>query len=168
MLYAAYGSNLHPRRLGRRVPSARLIGCAKVIGWSLSFDKRGKDGSGKCSIRLSGDSFLYVAVYNMAPKEKASLDRVEGLGYGYNEHTLPVPGYGDCYTYIGTHLDEKLSPYDWYRDLVMAGCVFLGFPSRYTESIAEVPCVVDPHQTRAEKNRSLVAELNGQVPMQQR
>ena len=67
MLYAAYGSNLHPGRLRKRVPSADLVGCAKIEGWSLNFNKRGKDGSGKCSIGVSRNSFVYVAVYDMDP-----------------------------------------------------------------------------------------------------
>ena len=46
LLYAAYGSNLHPGRLQKRVDSARLEGTAFVADLSLTFDKRGVDGSG--------------------------------------------------------------------------------------------------------------------------
>ena len=163
MLYAAYGSNLHPRRLRKRVPSADLVGCAKIEGWSLNFNKRGKDGSGKCSIGISRNSFVYVAVYDMDPEDTSILHKVEGLGYGYDEKEVGVPGYGDCYTYVGTDLDPELSPYDWYRDLVLAGCEFLEVPVSYTQTIATLPCIVDPDRARAEKNRLLLEELANDV-----
>ena len=42
MLYAAYGSNLHPVRLSARVRAARLLGAGSVTGWELRFNKRGQ------------------------------------------------------------------------------------------------------------------------------
>ena len=45
MLYAAYGSNLHPARLSRRAPSAEFVGTALLPGWELRLHKRGQDGS---------------------------------------------------------------------------------------------------------------------------
>ena len=61
--------------------------------------------------------------------------------------------------YVGTDLDPKLSPYDWYRDLVLAGCNFLEFPTSYTRSIAALHFVVDRDGARAEENRLLLEEL---------
>jgi hypothetical protein len=34
VLYAAYGSNLHPLRLAARAPSAALLGTCALPGWS--------------------------------------------------------------------------------------------------------------------------------------
>jgi len=68
MLYAAYGSNLHPDRLKQRVPSARLCGPSVVEGWGLRFHKRGQDESSKCDM-ISSSEMLYLAVYEFNPAE---------------------------------------------------------------------------------------------------
>ncbi len=51
----------------------------------------------------------------------------------------------------------------WYRDLVLAGCEFLEVPVSYTQTIATLPCIVDPDRARAEKNRLLLEELANDV-----
>ena len=74
--YLAYGSNLHPRRLRERTPSARLIGTAEIPGWHLSFTKRGRDGSGKCTISNGGDG-VHCAIYEMSRQDKKELDAID-------------------------------------------------------------------------------------------
>lgn len=44
----AYGSNLHPLRLRKRVSTANLIGIVEMQGYQLAFHKRSTDESGKC------------------------------------------------------------------------------------------------------------------------
>lgn len=122
--YAAYGSNLHPIRLRRRVPSAAHIGTGFITPWNLRFHKRSsKDGTGKCSIARGGAG-VFLAIFEIDSAEKQKLDGVEGLGYGYNEITISVPDYGDCLTYVADEgaTDEALHPVDWYREMVIVGC----------------------------------------------
>ena len=109
--YAAYGSNLHPLRLQARTPTARLIGTGYLPDWSLRFHKRSLDTSGKCSIK-KGSSGVYVAVYTMTAADKQLLDRIEGVGQGYANTTIQVPGIGECSTYVAedTHIDRSLAP----------------------------------------------------------
>lgn len=152
MRYAAYGSNLHPARLGERVPSATLLGQAVVLDRTLQFHKRSKDGSGKCNI-TTGEDRVYVAVYEIAPHDKAKLDQIEGLGIGYRVEFLDVPNHGECFTYVATdtHIDESLKPYSWYKELVVAGSEYLQFPRQYVEWIAAFQSWNDPdHQRHAE------------------
>jgi len=63
--YLAYGSNLHPYRLIQRVPNAKFIATTRLDGHAVSFTKRSKDGSSKCSLATaaSADSAAYVAIY---------------------------------------------------------------------------------------------------------
>jgi len=91
MLYAAYGSNLHPVRLRKRVPSAELMGFAVVANWELRFHKRGSDGSGKCNIAAAAGDSVCFAIFKIEPLERSLLDKVEGLGHGYDEPTLAIP-----------------------------------------------------------------------------
>jgi len=48
--YLAYGSILHPLRLGERISSAQLCGVTTLRGYRLAWHKRGADGSGKCDL----------------------------------------------------------------------------------------------------------------------
>lgn len=136
MLYAAYGSNLHPVRLTERIASATFVATAFLPNWSLRFHKRSKDDSGKCNIVRGGDG-VYVAVFEVSAADKRRLDTIEGVGSGYTEAVLQVPGNGDCHAYVAQEswVDDVLLPYDWYRELVLWGARFHGFPPGYVRLI---------------------------------
>ena len=159
--YAAYGSNLHPLRLSRRVSSAKLLGTDFVGSWDLRFNKKSDiDGSAKCNIATGGDG-LYVAVYEIDLSEKSRLDRIEGLGYGYQETTICVPGYGDCWIYQAEEhaIDESLQPVDWYKEMVMSGCRYHGFPVDYLSQIEAVQAYSDRDEKRRRDEWKLVELL---------
>lgn len=160
MLYAAYGSNLHPLRLAARTPSAEYRGAAHVPGFRLHWDKRGRDGSGKCNIRPA-DGGIFVAVYELDDSDVAALDLVEGNGSGYVRGELDVPGFGNCASYFADEdwVDESLAPFCWYRELVMLGCVRHGFPADYRAAIEAVRFQRDPDQLRREDQQQLVTRL---------
>ncbi|MEN8160588.1 MAG: gamma-glutamylcyclotransferase family protein [Myxococcota bacterium] len=158
MRYAAYGSNLHPLRLQERTPSARLLGTEALAGFAIRFVKRGRDGSGKCTLVESTASSVHVAVYEIEDAEKPRLDALEGLGRGYSLATLELPRLGRCLTYLGQpeHLDPTLAPYSWYKELVLVGCEVHRFPEAYVREIAVIESVVDPDPERHELHMALV------------
>jgi hypothetical protein len=158
--YAAYGSNLHPVRLTERLPSARLVGTALVPDRTLEFHKQSVDGSAKCTI-LEGGEGVHVAIYDISGSDKDRLDEIEGVGRGYSDERIDVPGFGLCATYVAepTHLVTDRSPYRWYQALVVEGCRFHGFPARYIERIASVGSVRDPDDARRARNDALVERL---------
>jgi len=158
MLYAAYGSNLHPLRLAERTPSARLVTTRFLPKWSLHFHKRSKDGSGKCNI-LSGSDGIHVAIFDMNADDKKALDKIEGLGAGYAELLLVVPGIGDCIAYTAqkSHIDRTLVPYDWYKELVLLGARAHEFPKNYQDQISSAPVCEDPDSARRNNGWETVA-----------
>jgi len=149
MWYAAYGSNLHPIRLSERIASAQLVTTSFLPNWSLQFHKRSNDGSGKCSI-LSGGNGIHVAVFDISAADKLVLDRIEGLGVGYSETLLSIPGIGPCVSYVAeqSHIDDSLVAYDWYKELVLLGARVHGFPDSYLDRINSVPARQDPNPDR--------------------
>lgn len=163
MRYAAYGSNLHPGRLGRRIGSAQLLGTAFLPDWSLHFNKLSVDTSGKCSIR-QGSSGVHVAVYDISDADKEILDRIEGVGAGYDLIGLDIPDFGQCFSYAAseTHIDETLVPYDWYQALVLVGARALLFPPDYVKGIAAVPACRDPDAARRREMWNLVDSIEVQ------
>ena len=167
MFYAAYGSNLHPLRLERRGIRSRFVGTAHLESHALHFHKRGADTSGKCNIRDPGDG-VYLAVYELSETDKRQLDVIEGVGRGYHSERITLARFGDCHVYVAEHryVVEGLEPFDWYLEMVLAGCRWLGFPDDYVARIAAVATVADPDAARREQNWETVEVLrrNGRQP----
>ena len=161
MRYAAYGSNLHPLRLSDRISSARLINTEFLPDWSLHFHKRSVDGSGKCNI-VPGGSGVYVAVFDISDADKIVLDKIEGLGSGYNEISLAVPGIGDCVSYGAedSYIRDSLIPYDWYKELVLVGARAHGFPANYVQRIEMVAAQPDSDSERSAKGWATVGMIS--------
>lgn len=158
--YAAYGSNLHPDRLRRRVGSAALCGTARVASFDLLFHKTGMDGSAKCGI-VPGRRGIFVAVYEIAEQERVLLDRCEGLGIGYHQAFIEVEGFGRCATYIAAAaaVDHRLSPFDWYKAYVICGARHHGFPDDYIAALESVSTCCDHDPARARQEWTAVRRI---------
>ena len=167
MKYFAYGSNLLTRRLTdpSRAPSAVALGIASAPGFVVRFHKIGTDGSGKCTLIATGDDadVVYGVLYEFADSDLAGLDREEGVhlgGYARCSIRLRFPG-GDAteaMTYLAgdRHIDPTCVPFDWYRDLVVAGAMEHGLPPPYVEELARTPAASDPDAARAAPARRLL------------
>ncbi len=160
--YFAYGSNLHPERMRRRVPSAQPLGCAVLTGHLLRFHKASrKDGSGKCDAHYTGrpQDRVYGAVYSLVAAEKAALDAVEGPGYEVAERVVILAGTQRpvfLYRARPEAVQADLQPYDWYHALVVAGARHHGLPEAYVARLAKVTAALDPDPERAALERSLL------------
>jgi hypothetical protein len=140
------------------VPSASRTAVGYICGHRLTFDKRSIDGSGKCDAQATSDSKdkVYGVVYEIDPVEKATLDRVEGLGHGYAEKVVEV----NCGTtirpvcmYYATSKDLSLRPYHWYKAYVLAGARENSLPLEYIKMIERFPSVQDPDARRSKMHR---------------
>lgn len=155
ILYFAYGSNMAAERLRTRVPSAKLVGVAKLIRYTLKFHKPSKkDRSGKCDASFSGNAQDKVlgALYSIQSNDLPALDRAEGCGYGYERRTVSVilasgPSF-DAQTYIATEIDGNLRPLDWYKEHVLRGARAIGLPPGYITSLEAVVADIDLNNER--------------------
>lgn len=168
VFYLAYGSNLHPLRLQRRVPSAVLLGAVALPGRRVQFDKLGQDGSGKCRLVDAPQSTAHGALYTIDPDEMARLDVIEGVGKGYRNRRIELEHEGrtvaaHCYMATASHVDARYRPFTWYRDLVIAGGRFLALPSAYVDDLAAVVAVNDPDAARRGENEALLSAMRGHV-----
>lgn len=161
--YLAYGSNLHPLRLGARIPAARLLGTVAVSGWRIAYDKRGTDGSAKCTLIAAGaDDVVHAALYRLTPADRRRLDTIEGPGYTTVQIPVTLAGRRyEAFTYVARpeHRAADLSPFDWYRRLVLAGAHHLGFPPEYCARLAGVSAVADPDPLRRARHERLLARI---------
>ncbi len=159
MRYAAYGSNLHPLRLRRRVPSARFVAATTLPGWQLEFHKRGRDGSGKCNIVAAEQSVLF-ALFDIDARERPELDAVEGLNLGYEAMTIDAGDYGRCFCYVAsrTHIDTGLKPFSWYKELVIVGLEHHQASLEYLRRVRSIEHILDSDETRHGENMAIVAQ----------
>ena len=85
----------------------------------------------------------------------AGLDREEGVhlgGYARRSLRLRLPNGGttDAMTYIAgePYIDASCLPFDWYRDLVVAGAREHRLPPAYLRELERTPAVPDPDSAR--------------------
>lgn len=161
LLYYAYGSNLHPARIGARIPSSQLLGVAEVSGYDLCFHKRGADQSAKCNALYTGDSDhkLLGALFSMASSEKPILDDIEGPGYVVTEIVVNHAGQQrEAFMYVAEaeYIDDSLAPYQWYKDYVCLGARFLQFPESYLSRLTSVEAVSDVNDERHARNEQIL------------
>ena len=172
MLYLAYGSNLHPARIRSRIPNAEPVGTCSVAGRRLAFHLASSDGSGKCDIPVvdGPKSRVFGALYRLDAAGWSRLDEIEGLGCSYRRQRLPI---GDCglageavaYVALTDRIDPSLRPYSWYRELVLEGARYHGFPSGYLEMLSAVPVIADPDSARARSNLSVLQPYPASKPL---
>ena len=129
-----------------------------IPGWGLRFHKLSTDGSAKCNV-IEADETVLFALFDIEVRERKELDRVEGLGYGYEERAIDIQGFGSCFCYVAshTHVDESLAPYSWYKELVVAGLEYHQAPYGYLEEVRSVDHNIDEDETRHNENMDIAA-----------
>lgn len=150
MLYFAYGSNLSSARLLHRLPAAESLGVARLQGFSLNFHKRGMDGSAKCNA-FAGTGAIYGVLYHINSADQARLDAIEGLDTGYRAAQVEVnlnENMQSALTYLATHIDGRLQPFDWYLEHVLTGAREWRLPHHYITAIESVETIPDPDRGR--------------------
>lgn len=153
--YFAYGSNLHPERLGARAPSARFLCIARLAGYRLAFHKRSRiDGSGKCNIVAApGPHNVWGAVYELGRADLERLDGEEVVHGGYLRQRYVVYA-GDARREVHAYeappdlTDEALSPFDWYHALVLDGARLHGLPQDYVAMLESIAVTRDRDRRR--------------------
>ncbi|TVQ58115.1 MAG: gamma-glutamylcyclotransferase [Phycisphaerales bacterium] len=163
MHYFAYGSNMLAARLRARTPSATFMCIARLHGHTLRFWKHGRDDSGKATIVPSDQPHDQVigVVYEIDEPECADLDRAEDLNHGYEKVEVRLAGREgdlDALTYRAqpSYIDRSLTPFDWYRDLVIAGAIEHNLPEDYIEQLRQIRTTTDPDPDRAALHRQLI------------
>ena len=161
MLYLGYGSNLSRARIEQRLGPCERLGAASLAGYALRFHKRGGDGSGKCDGFRTGapDDCLWGALFRLSRDQIEALDRIEGPGYARATAEVLLGARAveaDLYVARREAIAPGLSPFDWYRELVLVGARELGLPRDYLDAIEAVPPVADPDPERAARNRLIL------------
>ena len=160
--YFAYGSNMSSARLLARTPGARPLGTFILDHHDLRFHKRGRDGSGKCDAFFTGldSDSVHGVLFEIAVHEKRALDRIEGLGAGYDEKQVSVRSRDgvrvSATTYVATDIAAQLSPFSWYLQHVIVGAREAPLPEQYLRrKILAVEAMADHDPARDWRERGL-------------
>jgi len=149
------------QRLRERVPGAEYLGSYTLINHNLRFHKIGQDGSGKCDALFTRnpDDYIMGVLYEISASDKRTLDKIEGLGFGYSDKDVTLfDGSGrktEAFTYFATDIDPSLRPYRWYKQHVLRGAREASFPESYIEKIDTVKEIRDPDLQRAARQLSV-------------
>jgi gamma-glutamylcyclotransferase len=151
--YFAYGANLHPGWLRRRVPAAVQLGAGELPGHRIAFHKRGRDGAGRSNAWRTGDPAdrLPGALYRLPCHE---LERLGAAGAGYRAAELLIEtACGPLTALIWRadpgEIEDGLRPWDWYVALIRAGAALHGLPEAHRRWLESVPVAADPDHARA-------------------
>jgi gamma-glutamylcyclotransferase (GGCT)/AIG2-like uncharacterized protein YtfP len=87
-LYAAYGSNLDPARMGERCAHSPLQTTGWLTGWRLTFggEEHGWDGALPTLVQDPLEQ-VFVAVYDVSPIDESTLDELEQADTGLYRKT---------------------------------------------------------------------------------
>ena len=163
MLYFSYGSNMSSKRVKDRVPSANFVTVATLYKHDLRFHKKGKDDSGKCDVYETNNNEHSVigVVFEISELEKPGLDRIEELGYGYEEKIVRLTAYAgeiiEATTYYATSIDSRLKPYHWYKHHVLTGAKENRLPEVYKVKISNIASIPDSNSERDKKEMTIYA-----------
>ena len=145
------------------MPGARARGVALLRDHELRWHKVAKDGSGKCDIVevRSPSSLVFGVLCEIPDDEKASLDRAEGLGQGYEEKEVALE-LADrrvaALAYVATNIRPDILPYSWYKALVVAGAIEHGLPTDYLRVLRAVRAAQDADAARHAKHMALAGD----------
>lgn len=161
--YFAYGSNMHVERLRARLSLIGPVEGARLPQYRLTFDKRGRDGSGKCNIVPTPDGYVCGVLFRLPASALVDLDAIEGRGYA-RVAVRPVgldsgDGYRAwCYRASARARIAGLVPFDWYRALVVEGARNHRLPVDYVEALRCTPARDDPNRFRQRRGQSILGQ----------
>lgn len=140
-LYAAYGSNMDPARMGARCPHSPARGTGWLTGWRLTFagEDHGWDGA-MATLVEDPSSQVFVTLYDITPEDEQRLDAWEmGL---YRKLRVRVETLDDArpaWLYVLDAYEGGL-PSASYLSILSEAADAAGAPADYVQDLRTRPC----------------------------
>jgi gamma-glutamylcyclotransferase (GGCT)/AIG2-like uncharacterized protein YtfP len=142
--YAAYGSNLDPARMRAYCPHSPMVGTGWLEGWRLTFAGEGQIGweGAVSTIAESPGDRVFVALYDVHPRDEAQLDELEGVTAGtYRKlhlRTVTLDGEIVAWVYVFDGYEGGL-PTGWYLSEIANAAEQAGAPDDYVAALRARP-----------------------------
>lgn len=143
-LYAAYGSNLDPARMGERCPHSPLHATGWLRGWRLTFggEEHGWDGAIATIVEDPLDQ-VFVAVYDVTPEDETALDGWEqadlGLFFKTRVRVEALDGELVVWAYVLDAYEGGL-PSASYLGMLADAAEAADAPADYVAALRRRPC----------------------------
>ena len=102
---------------------------------------------------------VFGVLFTLSPDDRPALDRAEDLHHGYADVTVDVQVEGRtlrALTYVAIRKDPDLLPFDWYRNIVVAGAREHGLPAAWIDLVRSVAVRTDDNEQRRTLHEALL------------
>jgi hypothetical protein len=143
-LYAAYGTNLDPARMGERAPHSPLQTTGWLTGWRLTFggEEHGWDGA-LATIVEDPLEQVFVAVYDVTREDESVMDSWEAADLGLYRKTrvrvVTLTGELLVWTYVLDAYEGGL-PSASYLGVIADAAEAADAPADYVAALRARPC----------------------------
>lgn len=133
MVYFAYGSNMSKQRLEDRVGLVTDAGVGVLQSYSIEFNKKGKDGSGKTNIVKSNGSKVYGVLYKLSSEQ---VEILNGFEPNYERRELDIildtdTVKAETYQALPESIDPSALPSEEYLNHLIHGAQEHDLPEDY-------------------------------------
>jgi gamma-glutamylcyclotransferase len=161
----AYGSNMCSGRFREYKVTALGPGRAALLeGFTLKFNKRSTDGSGKATVYQSPGDSVWGVLYEIPTADLPTLDDGE-RGYVRENATVLVGGEQiTAWLYTARRPDEtmRLRPFSWYKRFIVEGAREHILPPEYIIQLEGIEYLTVPD--RARHNDRMALRCSGNAP----
>jgi gamma-glutamylcyclotransferase (GGCT)/AIG2-like uncharacterized protein YtfP len=131
--YFAYGSNMDPTNMHRRVPGARVVGPAKLSGFRLAFSVYSTTwGGGAANLEVDEESHVWGVLWEVPDAQVHGLDAFQGHPTFYRREDMVVDGPEGpsmAWTYRVAHQEGSyVRPTDEYLQRMYSAIRVHGLP----------------------------------------
>jgi hypothetical protein len=143
-LYAAYGTNMDPARMGERCPHSPLQTTGWLTGWRLTFggEEHGWDGALPTIVQDPLEQ-VFVAIYDVSPQDEPTLDSWEAADTGLYRKTkvrvATMTGSMVTWTYVLDAYEGGL-PSASFLGVLASAAEAADAPDDYVAALRARPC----------------------------
>jgi gamma-glutamylcyclotransferase (GGCT)/AIG2-like uncharacterized protein YtfP len=140
LLYFAYGANMDPELMSRRVPGARAVGPGKLSGYRLAFSVYSTAWEGgAANLEVDRDAHVWGVLWEIPEGESQGLDAYAGHPTYFRREDVPVDGPEGpamAWTYRVAHQEGSyVRPTDTYLARLRSAIRIHGLPPEALEII---------------------------------
>src|SRR5438445_5591082 len=140
-IYFAYGSNMDPVHMSKRVPGAEVIGPARLEGFRLAFNVYSTEWEGgAANLELDEGARTWGVLWDVPDDQLAGLDAYQGHPTFFRREDVSVLGPSGqviAWTYRVAHQEGYVRPTDSYLHCLRSAIRVQGLPPEALD-------VVDP------------------------
>ncbi|HEX9236553.1 MAG TPA: gamma-glutamylcyclotransferase family protein [Actinomycetota bacterium] len=140
LLYFAYGSNMDPNHMTSRVPSAQLVGPARLDGFRLEFNVYSTEWEGgAANLELDQGSHVWGVLWEIPEEETPGLDAFQGHPTFFRREDVVAEGPEGpmiAWTYRVAHQERAyVRPTDEYLNRLISAIRQHGLPPEALDEV---------------------------------